>query len=209
MILALGKFVVNPTARFLVPIMNTFTATFLQHFHLVKQHLLGFAVGDIKYDKAKRQVHSYLLFTAFSINGYYDEKKKRFVNIKGGRALFKKFLEYLKTTRYYYDDYIYDDNIHVVVISLPSEYNLSYDKFLQGVYSKMYKDSQIKLMFNDKENLAVLKKEASYREVFKEKLKKRFSVEYGSYKSTVPDDIIVVDEKSELELPPTKDTDWL
>lgn len=209
MILQLGQLVINPTARFLTPILNTFTSTFLQHFQLVRGHLLGFAVGDLCYDKAKKRVHKYLLFTAFSVNGIYDVKKKRFLNTKAGRQVFKSFVEFLKKTRYYYDDYIYDDNIHVVIISLPEEYNTTYDNFIQGIYSKMYKDNQIKMLFQDKGNIAVLKKLPEYREVFKEKVKRQFSVEFGSYKSTVSDDNVTVPDDAELEFPPNKYSDWL
>ncbi len=209
MILQLGQLVINPTARFIAPIMNTFTSTFLQNFNLIRGHLLGFAIGDLLYDKAKKRVHKYLLFTAFSVNGIYDTKKKRFLNYKAGRALFANFLTFLKKTRYYYDDYIYDDNIHVIVFALPEEYNITYEKFLQGKYSQMYKDNQIKLLFQDKGNIAILKRLPEYKEVFKEKVKRQFSVEFGSYKSHVKDEDVIVDDKTELELPPTKYSDWL
>lgn len=208
MLLKLGNIVINPTARFLAPILSTFTTQFLQNFNLIRTSLLGFAIGDLSYDKAKKQTHNYFLFIVVSVNGVYDTKKNRFLSSKQSRIVLKQVLGYFKTTSYYYDDYIYDDNIHVIVIKLPQEFNQAYDNFIKGKYSAMYSDAEIKILFSDKNNIAILKKLPEYKETFKEKIKQRFGVSIGNYKSEIPDEIINTDN-TEFELPPSKNTDWL
>jgi len=207
--LELGKIFINPTARFLTPIFNSYNITFLQNFNLVRNHLLGFAIGDVKYDKAKKKEHSYLLFAAYSVNGSYDCTRKRFLNSKNGKTIFLNFLKSIRKSSYYYDDYIYDEKIHIVIYSLPQQYNKSYDEFIKGKYSKMFSEEEIKELFTHEDNIAVLKKLPHYKETFINQIKYKFSVKEGNYKSTVPDEIIVIDENTEFELPPTKETDWI
>lgn len=209
MTLELGKIFINPTARFLTPILNSFNTTFLQHFNLVRNHLLGFAIGDVKYDKAKKKNHKYLLFTAYSVNGSYDYTRKRFLNGKGGRTAFLNFLKQIRKSSYYYDDYIYDEKIHIVVYNLPEKYNKAYDEFIKGKYSKMFSEEEIKELFTHEDNIAVLKKLPQYKEIFINQVKRTFSVKVGSYNSVVPEEIIVIDENTEFELPPSKETDWI
>ncbi len=209
MTLKLGIIIINPTARFLTPILNSFNTTFIQNFNTVRSHILGFAIGDVKYDKVKKQSHKYLLFTAYSVNGQFDSSRKRFLNAKSSRTSFLNYLKYIRNIRYYYDDYIYDKNIHIVVYLLPEKFNKAYDEFIQGNYSKMFSEEEIKDLFTLKENIAVLKKLPEYKEIFINKIKQAFSVKVGSYTSIIPDEVIYIDENTEFELPPTLETDWL
>jgi hypothetical protein len=197
----LGEIVYNVTYRFFAPILNTFNQTFLQNYRQVVPHVMAYAIGDVLFDKAKGKKHKYLLFVAFNIHGKFIPNKKIYVNAKEGRRTFKAFLDYIKKSKYYYDDYIIDSVIHAVVIKIPDEFKTTYDNFVVGKYSKMYKDNLLKVLFSNKDNLAVLKKERHYQEVFKEKIKSKF----GVTDKYLPD----IDDDTELELPPNKKEDWL
>lgn len=72
---------------------------------------------------------------------------------------FNSCLEHLKTKEYYVTDYfVYQDTStsftksnHMIVVKVPSEYNVAFDNFVKGRYSKMYsKDSISKLFVKNK-----------------------------------------------------------
>ena len=201
MVFYLGKITYNVTYRFLAPVLNTFNSTFLQEYRNVTPHVMAYAIGDVKYDRAKRKQHQYLLFVAFNINGKFIPEKATYLNKKDGRLKFKAFLDYFKKSKYYYDDYIIDPIMHCVVIKLPKEFNETYDNFVNGKYSKLYKNSLVDLLFNNKDNLSVLKKDPEYREVFRERIKQKF----GVTDKHLPD----IDDDTELEFPPNTLEDWL
>lgn len=197
----LGEIVHNATYRFFAPILNTFSQTFLQQYRQVVPHVMAYAIGDVSFDKAKNKQHHYLLFVAFNVHGKFIPEKKLYVNAKQGRLQFKAFLDYIKKSKYYYDDYVIDSVIHAVVIKVPSEYNEVYDNFVKGKYSKMYREGLLMKLFSNRDNLAVLRKEKYYQEVFREKIKHKF----GVTDKYLPD----IDDDTELEFPPNKKEDWL
>lgn len=194
--LLLGHILTNSTARFLSPILNTFNSSFLANFKPVQKHVLGYAIGDVKYDKAKHQKHTYLLFIICDINGVYLPDKQRYLQIENGRKIFTGFLDSVKKSSYYYDDYILDGTAHCVILEIPKEWYIAYDNFIKGHYSKMYSKTQIKAFFSSKDNIGVLTKDAEYKSIFVEKLNKKFNTHVKP--EDLPADI-------ELEVPPFED----
>lgn len=194
--LLLGHILTNSTARFLSPILNTFNSSFLANFKPVQKHVLGYAIGDVKYDKAKHQKHTYLLFIICDINGVYLPDKQRYLQIENGRKIFTGFLDSVKKSSYYYDDYILDGTAHCVILEIPKEWYIAYDNFIKGHYSKMYTKTQIKAFFSSKDNIGVLTKDSEYKEIFVEKLNQRFNTHVKP--EDLPADI-------ELEVPPFED----
>lgn len=194
--LLLGHILTNSTARFLSPILNTFNSSFLANFKPVQKHVLGYAIGDVKYDKAKNKKHTYLLFIICDINGVFLPDKQRYLNIDTGRKIFDNFITNVKKSSYYYDDYILDGVAHCVILQIPKEWYTVYDNFIKGHYSKMYSKTQIKAFFSSKDNIGVLTKDAEYKSIFVEKLNEKFNTHVKP--EDLPDDI-------ELEVPPFED----
>lgn len=194
--LILGHVLTNATGRFLSPMLNTFNSSFQANFKPIHKHILAYAVGDLRYDKAKQIKHKYLLFIVCNINGVFLPDKQRYLSIENGRKIFDNFLKYVKSSSYYYDDYILDSIGHCVVLQIPKDWYKVYDSFIKGEYSKMYSKVQVKAMFSNKDNISVLTKDAEYRPVFVEKLNKKFGTNLKV--DDLPPDI-------ELEVPPFED----
>ena len=69
------------------------------------------------------------------------------------RIAFDEFLDWIKYQDAYIADYCPDSEIlksrkHVIVIAIPEVYNDAYDNFLQGNYSLMYLEQDLKSLFS-------------------------------------------------------------
>jgi hypothetical protein len=116
----------NRTFEYLVPIVRTFGDEFLYNYRdTIKQ---GFAVQD--YCLTERS--KFKIFIKFKIN--YS---------------FNRLLDYLEDKSYFYKTYetsIKGDEA-VIVFNIPEEYHNAYLHFLNGHFSKMYNERQLKLLY--------------------------------------------------------------
>lgn len=164
-----GELLANKTWRFLVPTLRGY--------------------GDVFLDKFNTQVFK----LAYGINDKVVEgmpilldKRPLFIMCDKG-VLSKEFAGFLNWVRYqpyYITDYQADTNMknsrmHMLVLSIPEEYNTAYDKFCMGLYSEMYTPSQLDRLFSDKETeqYKILARTAEYGSVFLGKLDEIFNVQ--------------------------------
>jgi hypothetical protein len=131
----IGKQYVNKTWRFLVPCLRGHGTTFVNKFN----PLFKLAVG----------IHDTYLDGSTISNGrniYILIDKKYKPNE------YEKFMDYIKYQDYFKGEYCPDSEVvssrkHIVIIEVPKQFNNAYDNFLQGKYSKMYSDDELKILY--------------------------------------------------------------
>lgn len=206
--ITLGKFYMrNKTAKYILPIVDTYSNEFKYQFKNVNRGLLASAIGDIKYDDAKGKVTEYALFLLYDINGAFDANTRQHVEPLLGRTMFNQFLKYCRSYTYYLDDYYFrpftdtpnfkEQHLCCVITRVPKKYHGAYDKFLQSAYSRMYNEEDLKALHvvpvraDNKANpiWKVLTKDASY--------KKEFERNVNDYYGTN----VVIDDDREFDLP--------
>lgn len=197
----LGKFYYNKTAKYLVPILNSFDNPFKVQYKKARKSLVCTAIGDILYDVAKRKTHKYCLFFVYNINGEY--KDNEYIDIHKSRQDLNSYIEYVRTRHFYLDDYIFVVNkYHCVVLSIPDVYKDSLDFFLNSQYSLMYDNHQlqeclIKSTSNASNIYSVLTKQPEYKKIFEQKLNEYFNTS------------IAIDDDREFDLPVKLDNEIL
>ena len=107
--------------RYLSPILHTYPVVFQSELNKNKFNL---ALCDVDYYKStKKQFQSYL-FLQFKTN--------------------QKLIDCCRQIRYYVDEYPLNlEDKYIAVLSVPEEFQESYQHFLKGQYSKMYTKSQL------------------------------------------------------------------
>lgn len=129
----IGRYYVNKTWKYLLPIIKSFGNTFLVKYSSIWK--LGTGIYD----------HSF--------NGKYIDDKLLFIlfDKKVKPKIFNNILEYFKYQDYYHSDYAYDDieegRMHMVVFKVPEQYYDAYDFFMKGQYSQMYSEDEISFLF--------------------------------------------------------------
>lgn len=109
--------------KYLSSILNTFPKVFCQEMNKIK--ILGLAVYDVKYYKAKSIEMQPYLFMLIDYN--------------------QKFITTCRQIRYLVDEYPYDlENLYVLVFKVPEQFETAYEQYLIGNYSQMYTKSQLK-----------------------------------------------------------------
>lgn len=133
----IGKYYVNKTWRFLLPCLRGHGDIFVSKFNPVFKLAVG--IHDTLLDNSKKAEGRsiYILCDKFA-----------------DRIAFDEFLEWVKYQDAYIADYCPDSEIlksrkHVIIIKIPEVYNDAYDHFLQGNYSLMYLEQEIKLLFSN------------------------------------------------------------
>lgn len=134
----INQLYVNKTCLYLAPILN---------------HISGTA----------RLLNSGFLKLAFGVDDYlYQKKENRKIFIlvynKYRPILFNDSLTKLRLQEDYFDDYPSDEDKHMLVIKVNALYNLTYDNFIKGQYSKMYEKSFIDNFIKNKDARQVLMK---------------------------------------------------
>jgi hypothetical protein len=131
--------------------------------------------------------------------------------IRDYKERFSKFLDWLSYQEYYVSDYIYEKDMHMLVLRIPKEYSSTYINFTKGQYSKMYSlkdirdyfkylqipNKELELKQNGKLKIIkdVLNKEKSYIKTFVDIVNKEFKTT-----ASVNDFI-----EAELDFPPKKE----
>ena len=178
----IGKYYVNKTWRFLLPCLRGHGDIFVSKFNPVFK--LAVAIHDTLLDNSKKAEGRsiYILCDKFA-----------------NRPAFDEFLDWIKYQDYYIANYCPDSEIlksrkHVIVIAIPEVYNDAYDNFLQGNYSLMYLEQDLKLLFSNpgkKKEYDILSREPKIIEEFVKEVNKEFKT------NAVIDDF----KNAELELP--------
>ena len=107
--------------RYLSPIFHTFPVVFQNELNKNKFNL---CVCDVDYYKSTKKSFQSYLFLQFKTN--------------------QKFIECYRGIRYYVDEYPANlEDKYMVVLSVPEEFQSSYQHFLKGEYSKMYSKPQL------------------------------------------------------------------
>lgn len=213
--ITLGKFYTrNKTARYIFPIIESYSKEFLYQFQQTSKGLLATAIGDIKYDDAKGTKTQYALFMLYDINGAFDVNAKQHAEPILGRTKFNEYLKFLRTYTHYLDDYYFRSFTEVpsfrhshlccVVVKIPSKYHKAYDNFLKSAYSKMYTPEDLRNLaifadFPDKRPnpiWSVLTKDKEYRQVFERNVNERFNTN------------VIIEDDRELDFPLKTEDEW-
>lgn len=102
--------------KYLSPIFHTYPTVFQNELNKNKFNL---CICDVDYYKSTKKPFQSYLFLQFKTN--------------------QKLIECCRNIRYYVDEYPLNlDNSYMVVLSVPEEFEKSYQHFLKGEYSKMY-----------------------------------------------------------------------
>lgn len=173
--ITIGDVVKNKTFKYIYPILETYSKEFNKHLNSVKGSILATAIWDIKYEEAKREKHTYLIFIVFDTNGNYDNIKKMYCNINYGKNIFSQFLKFIRRYTNYVDDYPFDSikgHQHCVILKISDKFKNAFDLIKKSEYSKAYSSQDLKEMNikartpSGKLNLrfAVLTKSKKYKE---------------------------------------------
>lgn len=107
--------------QYLSPIFHTYPVVFQNELNKNKFNL---CVCDVDYYKSTKKSFQSYLFLQFKTN--------------------QKLIECCRNIRYYVDEYPLNlEDKYMVVLSVPEEFEKSYQYFLKGEYSKMYTKPQL------------------------------------------------------------------
>ena len=161
-----GKAFDNKTWRFLIPTIRGHGEDFVNRFNIMIRKL---AYGI--YDKALEGAQ------------ILEDRRPIFILCDKNSVQFEDFLIYIRNQYFFITDYQSDSNtinprMHMIVIEIPEEYNIAYDKFSVGLYSEMYTKEQLDYLFKDKESAQykILSRNPQYGDIFIDKIKTKFGV---------------------------------
>ena len=124
-----GKLYENKTWKYLYPCLKHYGPELYQHLSGFFKIAVG--VKDKNNPIKENEINIYILFDTNII--MINDR-----DISAYKAKFNTFLNWIKYQPFYTDDYIYEGNLHMVVIKLPNKHKETYKKFVQGLYSEMY-----------------------------------------------------------------------
>lgn len=215
--ITLGKFYArNKTARYILPIIESYSNEYKYQFREINPGLLASAIGDIKYDAAKGKKTEYALFMLFDINGAFDVNTRQHSQPILGRTKFNGFLKWVRNYTYYVDDYYFrelsetradnkQNHLCCVITKIPKRYHGAYDRFLESAYSKMYSEEDLRSL-HILPNLAdkranpiwsILTKDSAYKKEFERSVNAQFGTN------------VVIQDDRELDIPIRKKDEWL
>lgn len=163
------KVKVNRTYKYLLPCLydaNTEYAKRLKSLYKYQVGLFDYANvlnnGNITYKKCVAIV--------FDTNKYLSNVSPTKKKIIKNSFYIKNTINFFRKCDNYVKDYPFHDprnnDLHILVLKIPEKYYLSYSKFIQSEYSRMYDNSQMELFTMDNRTIKILKKDESiYKEV--------------------------------------------
>lgn len=178
----IGKLYENKTWKYLVPCLNGHGQEFITRFNQVFKLAVG--IGDMLLEGSPIADKKALYVL---IDKLYQAK------------IVELFVTWLKYQPYYIADYCPDTDLensrkHMLVIAVPKMFHDTYDHFIKGTYSMMYKHQHVANMnFLSEERKAVLTGTQSKEAIAK--YKTMCKEEFG---------IVPTAEVKELDLPPKK-----
>lgn len=165
----IGKYYVNKTWKYLRPCLKGHGKTFLVKFNSLFKLAMG--IHDCALDGTDFENYRliYILVDKFYMPRVY-----------------KSFSDWIKFQEYYVTDYVYDTHLppskmrmQMFVLTIPEQYQSSYDHFIKGQYSKMYTRDQIEELYpegvKDHGAKEVLLQTFEARREFVEKVNKSFN----------------------------------
>lgn len=175
MMLQNGKLYKNRTYKYLYPSIKYYGEELRLKLNTVSKMAIG--VGDINISSAPPAL--YILLDTSNTTLMYQTK-------------FSEFLEWIRTKYFYFTDYLFTENSHMIVIKIPSKFENIIDHFLLGEYSKLYPLKEINQYFcevvcidkkieenRNKEILEsknILMKNINQREIFIKKVQQDFGL---------------------------------
>ena len=178
----IGKYYVNKTWRFLLPCLRGHGDVFVKKFNPIFKLAVGIHDTLVDGSKISKGRNIYILCDKLTQEKLYNE-----------------FIEWIRCQSYYVGDYCPDSEIidsrkQMIVINIPEMFNDAYDNFLQGNYSVMYLDNELKALFSSlerKKELNILTRGTSIISDFVKQVNEEFKT------SVTEEDF----KMSELELP--------
>ena len=148
----IGKYYVNKTWRFLLPCLRGHGDVFVKKFNPIFKLAVGIHDTLVDGSKISKGRNIYILCDKLTQEKLYNE-----------------FIEWIRCQSYYVGDYCPDSEIidsrkQMIVINIPEMFNDAYDNFLQGNYSVMYLDNELKALFSSlerKKELNILTRNSS------------------------------------------------
>jgi len=167
----IGKYYVNKTCRFLLPCLRGHGDIFVRKFNPIFKLAVGIYDTLVDNSKISNGRNIYILCD-------------KLTNPKE----FNDFLEWVKYQECYVTNYCPDSEIlnsrkHMIVILVPEIFNDAYDHFIQGNYSLMYLDEELKLLFSNtlrKKEYDVLSRNPKLIEDFVKEVNLEFKSEVNS-----------------------------
>lgn len=136
-----GKLYENRTWLYLYPVLKNYgkeLTDFLSSFFKVA---IGIDDGNIK-DLEGRFI---FILVDTKIETIHESANTTY------RQHFSKFLDWVKEQSFYERDYLYNNTEgkeqHMIVLKIPEQFYITFDYFIKGEYSKMYKPEEIKTFF--------------------------------------------------------------
>lgn len=168
----IGELYKNKTWGYLLPCLKEYGQTFESKFN--KFFKLGYGIHDTLLDGAEI-VNDKAIF--IMIDTKYKPED------------FKETLNWFKFHESYITDYCPEADIrtarkHILVLRIPPEYGLAYNKFVEGRYGEMYLEEDISILFSisDKSNIRqeyidVIKRDKKAKDLFIKKVKAEYNAE--------------------------------
>lgn len=186
----LGTLYVNKTSKYLLPCLKLYGDTFITKLNSVFNLAFGLHDGVLDGTDFEPQKLIYIL----------SDKLHQ-------PAKFQNFLNYVKHQNYYVMDYAFDDietgRKHMLVIKFPESHYHSYDKFIEGKYSKMYTKEEIdKFFIRESEVKQVITRDSRMIPIFIERIKESF----GKTTEIFKEDLIENDV--EYDFPPEQQKEF-
>lgn len=162
--IAIGKFYINKTKRFLYPCLKGYGDLFKLKF----EKIYKLAVG----------IHDCFMNDTFS---YIENKIYILVDSKYNPRDFASFLKWIRLEPYYVIDYVFSTDFkysrkHMIVLQVPQEYFFAYQSFIESRYSLMYTEEQIISLFSEKnqEDCNILRNNNSAKKEMRNKIQLEF-----------------------------------
>lgn len=158
-----GKLFRNRTLEFLVPVLRKHGQDFISKFNYYC-FKLAYGIEDRN----------------FKNKALLKDRRPIFILIDKDNniELSNSFLDWIRKQDYYITDYSKKESssLHMIVLDTPLDYYDSYDKFMLGMYSKMYSKQDIEEIFRDKNSKGyrVIVKDRGYLDTFLNQLKEEF-----------------------------------
>lgn len=209
--IVLGEVYLNRTRLYLTPIVNTYGKTLTARLN--QTAILAWGLYDVLYLKAKGKSElKHHLFVLQDPGGKYSANLERYINRTAGAKIYNAWLEYVRSTRYYVDDYVFEPLIkndhhgHMVMFQIPDRFRGAYDRFLEDKFSEMYNKNNLedlkirKKLPTGSESVVwkVLTKQEDYKEEFIEKINRLYGTSVA--------DIIDVQEFDSHSIKPVSET---
>ncbi len=194
-----GKLYENRTWKYLYPCLKEYGEELNENL----KNFFKLAVGVRDYNREDKMNCLYILIDT-------NLALPNEMQLKDYKERFGKFLDWVKYKEYYVADYVYEKNMHMLVLKIPKAHDATYLNFITGKYSLMYNMKEVRdyfralVMVNKEMELKknaeirltrdVLEKESSYVSTFVKIVNTRFK--------TNATDIDFKD--AELDFPPDK-----